>query len=71
MRRSRAMRDESKTFLTINEVLREFPGLSVRGFTRAVSSGQVQVYRFDAWRRVHRDDVRAWIERHRHPGGRR
>jgi hypothetical protein len=61
------MRDEPKTFLTIKETLREreFRGLSVRGFTRAVANGQLQVYRFDKWRRLHRDDVRRWIDQHR------
>jgi hypothetical protein len=65
------MRDEPKMFLTLNEALREFPGLSVRGFYKAVADQQIQVYRFDSWRRVHRDDVRAWIAGRRRPSGAR
>jgi len=61
----RPMRDPSRTFLTVKQVLEEFPGLSVRGFRRAVGAGQLPVYQFDAWRRLHRADVTAWIERQR------
>jgi excisionase family DNA binding protein len=52
-------------FLTVPEI-RRATGLG-RPVERAIKSGDLPSYRFDAWRRVRRDDLRAWLERHRRP----
>jgi excisionase family DNA binding protein len=57
-----------RVFLTRNEARREFPGLARRALDRALATGELPAYRFDTWARVRRDDLQAWIERHRRPG---
>jgi hypothetical protein len=63
----RALRYESKLFLTKNEARKEFPGLAMRALDRACATGELVTYKFDSWRRIHRADLVAWIARHRHP----
>jgi excisionase family DNA binding protein len=57
---------EGPLFLTLRHASRRL-GIGQRQLERARDRGELPVYVIGGWSRVNVDEVRAWLERCRHP----